>query len=162
MLLPIPGTTRLQEPCGHNLPPPKTLGEPNLLCLQSGVPRGGNNDELVAVPLSGLAEFDVERLFCWGDRFAARQDHLPGEGPAGAGDHGNPIAASELDWVRVAVDVHVWEYPEHLLYRCGVRYPAVDWVCAPRDVRDHVWMVDRFHPSLLPVTSSTRTCGRLA
>jgi hypothetical protein len=27
-----------------------------------------------------------------------------------------------------------------------VRYPAVDWVCAPRDVRDHVWMVYRFHP----------------
>ena len=38
------------------------LGEADLLPLQGGVPEGGADDELAAVPLAGLAELDVERL----------------------------------------------------------------------------------------------------
>jgi hypothetical protein len=41
---------------------PSLLGEADLLPLQCGVPEGGNHDELVAVPLGGLAELDVERF----------------------------------------------------------------------------------------------------
>ena len=40
---------------------------------------------------------------------AVWQGHLPGEGPGGMGDDGDPVAASELDRVRVAVHVHVGE-----------------------------------------------------
>jgi hypothetical protein len=39
-----------------------TLGEADLLPLQGGVVEGGDDDELVAFPLGGLAELDVERL----------------------------------------------------------------------------------------------------
>ena len=38
------------------------LGEADLPALQGGVPEGGDDDELVAGPLGGLAELDVERL----------------------------------------------------------------------------------------------------
>ena len=38
------------------------LGEADLPPLQGGVVEGGDDDELVAVPLGGLAELDVERL----------------------------------------------------------------------------------------------------
>src|ERR1700759_108521 len=38
------------------------LSEADLLPLPSGVPEGGDDDELVAVPLGGLAELDVECL----------------------------------------------------------------------------------------------------
>jgi hypothetical protein len=39
------------------------LGEADLLPLQGGLQEGGDDDELVAVPLGGLAELDVERLY---------------------------------------------------------------------------------------------------
>ena len=92
---------------------PSLLGEADLLRLQSGVPEGGNYDEEVAVPLRGLAELDVERFSCRGDHFAIGEDHLPGEGPGGACDYGDPVAASELDRVR-GVYVHVGEDAQHL------------------------------------------------
>ena len=38
------------------------LGEADLPPLYRGVVEGGDDDELVAVPLGGLAELDVERL----------------------------------------------------------------------------------------------------
>jgi hypothetical protein len=38
------------------------LGEADLLALQGGVVEGGDDDELVAVPLGGLTELDVECL----------------------------------------------------------------------------------------------------
>ena len=99
-------------------------------------------DEQVAVPLGGRGEVEVERLSCRGDHVAVGQDHLPGEGPCGAGDHGDPVAASELDWVWVVVDVDVGEDAKHLLHHRGVRCPSVDRLCAPCDVRDHVvWVV---------------------
>ena len=41
---------------------PALLSEADLLPLPSGVPEGGDDDELVAVPLGGLAELDVECL----------------------------------------------------------------------------------------------------
>jgi hypothetical protein len=41
---------------------PLLLGEADLLPLYRGVVEGGDDDELVAVPLGGLAEFDVERF----------------------------------------------------------------------------------------------------
>ena len=58
-----------------------SLAEAQLLRLQSGVPKGRDDDESVAVPLRGLAEFQVERLASRGDRFAVGQDQLPAERP---------------------------------------------------------------------------------
>jgi AcrR family transcriptional regulator len=43
-------------PAGRSSP----LGEAELLPLPGGVPEGGDDDELVAVPLGGLAELDAE------------------------------------------------------------------------------------------------------
>src|SRR6185437_16516588 len=88
---------------------PSLLGDADLLALQGGVVKGGDDDELVAVPLGGLAELEVERLSGRGDHSTVGQGHLPGEGPGGVGDDGDPVAAAELDRVRVAVHVHVGE-----------------------------------------------------
>jgi hypothetical protein len=41
---------------------PALLSEADLLPVPGGVPEGGDDDELVAVPLGGLAELDVECL----------------------------------------------------------------------------------------------------
>jgi hypothetical protein len=49
---------------------PSGLTESDLLCLQRGVPERGNSDELVALPLAGLAEVEVERLSCRGNHCA--------------------------------------------------------------------------------------------
>ena len=57
------------------------------------------------------------------------QLHLSGEGPGGAGDYGDPAAASKLDWVWVIVDVDVREHANHLLNHRGVRFPSFDWLC---------------------------------
>src|SRR5207253_11138296 len=84
--------------------------ETDLLRLQSGIPKGRDDEESVAVPLRGLAEFQVERFSCRSDNLAVRQDHLSAERPGGAGDHGDPIATAELDRVR-GVHVHVREDP---------------------------------------------------
>jgi hypothetical protein len=45
-----------------NRPASLRLGEADLLALQGGVVEGGDDDELVAVPLGGLTELDVECL----------------------------------------------------------------------------------------------------
>src|SRR5438132_14120909 len=77
------------------------LGEADLLPLNSGVPEGGDDDELVALPLAGLGELEVERLSGWRNHFAVGQRHLSRERPGGVGDDGDPVVASELDRVRV-------------------------------------------------------------
>jgi len=123
---------------------PGLFGEANLPRLQSGIPEGGNDDELVAVPLRGLAELDVERFACRGDHLAVGPDHLPAEGPGGAGDHGDPVAAAELNGVR-GVHVYVGEHAYQLPHRRGVRFPSVDRLGVAGDVRDHVGMVDCVH-----------------
>ena len=120
---------------------PDLFGEANLPRHQSGVPEGGNDDELVAVPLRGLAELDVERFTCRADYLAVGQDHLPAEGPSDVGDDGDPVAAAELDRIR-GVHVHIGEHAQHLPHRCSVRFPPIDWLGIAGDVRDHVWVVD--------------------
>ncbi len=121
------------------------FGEADLLRLQGGVPEGEDLGDLVAVPLGGLAELEVERFSCRGDHVAVGQDHLPGEGPCGAADHGDPVAASELDWVGVVADVDVGEDVKELRHRCGVCCPSADRLCIARDVRDHLGVMDRVH-----------------
>jgi hypothetical protein len=41
-------------------------------------------------------------------------------------------------------------WSEELLHRRGVRGPAVDRLCVPWDVRDHVGVVDRVHRGEVP------------
>src|ERR1700680_2403089 len=91
-----------QASCRRLCSTPSGLSKPDLLPLLSGVPEGRNNDELVAVPLGGLAELHVERFSCRGDHLAVGQDHLPSEGPRCAGDNSDPVAGPILDRVRVA------------------------------------------------------------
>src|SRR3989454_9894248 len=79
----------------------RLLGEAELLGLQRGVQEGRDDDEPVAIPLCGLAEFHVECFPCGGDHLAVGEDHLPAERPRGAGDHGDPVATSELDRVQI-------------------------------------------------------------
>src|ERR1035441_4195219 len=74
------------------------LGEPYLLRPKSQVQEDVLFDELVSLPPSGRAEGEVERLSRRGDHFAVGQSHLSGECPGGAGDYGDPVAASELGW----------------------------------------------------------------
>jgi hypothetical protein len=69
----------------------------------------------------------------------------PVKGPGGPGDDGDPVAAAELDRVRVAVHVHVGEDAQHLLHRRGVRFLSVDRLGEPGDIRDHVRVVDSVH-----------------
>ena len=69
----------------------------------------------------------------------------PGEGPCGARDDGDPVAAAELDRVGVAVHAHVGEDAQKLLHRRGVRFLSVDRFRKPGDVRDHVGVVDLIH-----------------
>ena len=45
----------------------------------------------------------------------------------------------------VVVDVDVGEHAKHPPYNLGVRRLAVDRLCAPWDVRDHLWVVCRLH-----------------
>src|SRR3984885_8103400 len=90
------------------------LGEANLLGLQGGVPEGEDLDDLVAVPPDGLAELEVKRFSGRRNHGAVRQGHLPGEGSCGAADYGDPVAAPELDRVRVVVHADVGEDPEEL------------------------------------------------
>src|SRR5258708_17064452 len=68
------------------------LGEADLPPLQGVVPEGGDDDELVANPLGGLGELHVERLSGRRGHGAVGQGQLPGEGPGGAGDKGDPVA----------------------------------------------------------------------
>lgn len=117
-------------------------GEADLLRLHSRVPKGRDDDEPVAVPLRGLAEFHVERFSGRGDRLAVGENHLPGERPGGACDDGDPIAIAKLDRVP-GEHVHVREDPQHLLHRRGVGDASVNRLCVAGDVRDHVWVVDR-------------------
>jgi AcrR family transcriptional regulator len=124
---------------------PPRLGESDLPPLQGGVVEGGDDDELVPGPLGGLAELEVERFTGRGDHGAVGQGHLPGEGPGGAGDDGDPVAAAELDRVRVAVNVHVGEDAQKLLHRRGVRFASVDRFGEAGDVGDHVGVVDSVH-----------------
>jgi hypothetical protein len=97
------------------------LGEADLLRQQRGVPEGGNHDQLVADPLGGLGELDVERLSRRRDYLAVRKDHLPGESSRDVGDHGDPVAASELNRVWVAVHINIGEHAEQMRHRGGVR-----------------------------------------
>ena len=53
------------------------LGEADLLCLQGGVPEGGNSDQLVALPVAGLAKVEVERLSCRGKLLCRRVAPFP-------------------------------------------------------------------------------------
>ena len=39
----------------------------------------------------------------------------------------------------------VGEAAKELSHRRGVRGPSVERLCAPWEVRDHVWVVDRVH-----------------
>src|SRR6202021_3360561 len=93
-----PGTGRSSSaPAGSRDRPragrgPSLLGEADLLPLPGGVPEGGDDDELVAVPLGGLAELDVECLSGGGNHGAVGQGHLAGEGPGGVGGGGVPAA----------------------------------------------------------------------
>src|SRR5947209_18128564 len=93
---------------------PSLSGETDLLRQQMGVPERGNNDQLVAHPLGGLAEFDVERLSCPSDHLAVWQNHLAREGSRGIGNHGDPVAASELNRIWIAVDVNIREHANQL------------------------------------------------
>jgi hypothetical protein len=134
-----------REPAGRlaaSRLPPSGLAESDLLGLQGGVPEGGDGDELIALPLAGLAEVEVERLSRRGDHRAVGQRHFPGEGSGGAGDHGDPVAAPELDRVRIVVDADVGEDAEHLRHHRGVGRRSVDRLCVAGDVRDHVGVVD--------------------
>ena len=124
---------------------PSRLGEADLLRLQSGVPEDELFNHYVSVPLGGCGKVEVERFSCRGDHLAVGQLHLSGEGSGGAGDYGYSIAASELDWVWVVVDMDVGEDAKHLLNHRGVRCPSEDRLCAPCDVRDEVWVVCRIH-----------------
>jgi len=90
------GTVTVPEPTEAAMLP----GQSELLRLQSGIVKGRDDDEPVAVPLRGLAEFDVERFAGRSDRFAVRQYHLSAERPGGACDHGDPIATAKLDRIR--------------------------------------------------------------
>src|ERR1700675_2295552 len=90
----------------------RRLGEPDLLRPQSGVQEDELFDEQVAVPLGGRGEVEVESLSCRGDHLAAGQGHLPGKRSCGAGDYGDPVAAPELDWVWVVVDMDVGKDPK--------------------------------------------------
>jgi AcrR family transcriptional regulator len=116
------------------------LREADLLPLNSGVPEGGDDDELVTGPLAGLGELEVERLSGRRNHVAVGQGHLSRERPGGVGDHGDPVVASELDRVR-GVDADVGEHLDQLLHRRAVGLPAVDRLCAPWDERDHVRVV---------------------
>src|SRR5205823_9503312 len=88
-------------------PTPPLPGETDLFRQQSGIPEGGNNDQLVAVPLGGLAEFDVERLSCPSNHLAVWQNHLARERSRGVGNHGDPVTASELNRIWIALHVNV-------------------------------------------------------
>jgi len=122
------------------------LGEADLLRPKSGVHGDILFNELVSFPPGGRAEVEVERFSCRGDHLAVGQSHLPGEGPGGAGDYGDPVAASELGWVWVIVDAYVGERANHLLNHRGVRLSPFDRLCDPHDVRDYVWVVCLVHP----------------
>jgi hypothetical protein len=63
--------------------------------------KGGDDDELVAVPFAGLGELEVEGISGRRDLVAVGQVHLSGEGSGGVGDDGDPVAVSELDRVGV-------------------------------------------------------------
>src|SRR5438132_13474157 len=80
-------------------------GETDLLRQQMGVPERGNDDQLVARPLRGLAEFDVERLSCPSDRLAVWQDHLARERSRGVGNYGYPVATSAPTRIRITLHV---------------------------------------------------------
>jgi AcrR family transcriptional regulator len=116
------------------------LREADLLPLNSGVPEGGDDDELVTGPLAGLGELEVERLSGRRNHTAVWQGHLSRERPGGVGDHGDPVVASELDRVR-RVDADVGKHPDQQLHCRAVGLPAVDRLCAPWDERDHVRVV---------------------
>ena len=60
----------------------------------------------------------------------------------GMGHDGDPVAASELDRIR-GVHVNIGEDPQHLLHRRGVSNPAIDRLCVPCDVGDHVGVMYR-------------------
>ena len=53
------------------------LGEADLLPLNCGVPEGRDEDELVALPLAGLGELEVERLFLSGGSPCRRAGSSP-------------------------------------------------------------------------------------
>jgi hypothetical protein len=82
---------------------PAKLGKADLLRVQSGVPEGGDVDELVPVPPAGVAELDVERLSGRGDHFTVdlRQD-----GRARGADSSAPPWLLRMDrWADVYVRV---------------------------------------------------------
>src|SRR5438445_276494 len=91
---------------------------------ESGVPERRNDYQLVAIPLAGLGELDIQRLSCRRYPLTVRRDHLPGKRSRGAGDDGDPVAAAELDRVR-RVHVDVREDLDELLHRCGVCFPSI-------------------------------------
>ena len=109
--------------------------------MQGRVPEGADDDELVALPLAGLGELDIEGFPGRGDHVAVREAHLAGEGSGDVGHDGDPVTASELDRVG-GVDADVGKHPDELLHRCTVRVPSVDRVGAAGDMGDHVRVVD--------------------
>lgn len=89
------------------------LRESDLLCEQRGIPECRDNDELVAGPLGGLSELDIECLARPLDDGPIGEGHVTGEGSGDVGDHCDPVFTSELDRVGVAVHVHVGERGHH-------------------------------------------------
>src|ERR1700679_497053 len=112
------------------------LGEAYLLSPKSGIHEDVFFNDLVSLPPGGRAVVEVECFSCRGDHLAVGQSHLSCECPGGAGYYGDPVAASELDWVGIIVDTNIGEHADHLLDHCGVRFPPLDRFCDPHDVCD--------------------------
>src|ERR1700759_4588337 len=93
---------------------PRDLGEAELLRLQVGVPKSGDDDQPVTVPLGRLPELEVERIAGRGDHLAVGEDHAAGESAGDVGDDGYPVSISELDRVG-GLDVHVGEALKELV-----------------------------------------------
>jgi len=94
---------------------PGLLWESGLLSLQRCVPEGGDDDELVTVPLAGLGEPEVERLSCRGDTVPLGRVIAPVNVPVTLVT--TVIQSPSPNWIGYGVvNADVRKHPDQLLH----------------------------------------------